>query len=82
MFNLLKHFLQGLGGFPGWESLFKVPYSYWFLSMEDAREKIVSWREEYNSLRMQFDKYEPGRSVAHKCVEAVGNEMQYNSCKL
>lgn len=25
--------------------------SHWFLSMEDAREKIESWREEYNTFR-------------------------------
>ena len=50
--------------------------------MEDAREKIESWREDYNSLRLHFDKYEPERSVVHKGARAEGNKMQYNSSKL
>jgi transposase InsO family protein len=55
----------------------------WFLSMEDAREKIEKWREEYNEFRphsslgdmtpRQFPKQCAGRLQGQKTLLLVGS---------
>ena len=43
------------------------PYADWFLSMEDAKEKIEEWREEYNTFR------------PHSCLGDLTPEMYIES---
>ncbi len=45
---------------------------HWFLSMEDAKDKIERWREEYNNFR-------PHSSLADLTPEQVVNQCQPSS---
>jgi len=43
----------------------------WFLSLEDAQEKIEAWRQEYNQFR-------PHSSIGYKTPEEVHNDEDTN----